>query len=111
MIICSVSSIVVGSGVGWVGVWQGGGGVKQRHLSVPNLLIIILILNNNNNSNNNDNNNNNNTNNIKIKENFINKFLNQFKFTINDQLMKDFARRFTKIKNISCKLLLLKKKH
>ena len=30
-----------------------------------------------------------------MKENFINKFLNKIKFTINDQLMKDFARRFT----------------
>ena len=28
-------------------------------------------------------------------ENFINKFLNKIKFTINDQLMKDFATRFT----------------
>ena len=43
-----------------------------------------------------------------MKENFINKFLNKIKFTINDQLMKDFARRFTTIKNISCRLVLLK---
>ena len=34
-----------------------------------------------------------------MKENFINKFLSKIKFTINDQLMKDFARRFTTINN------------
>ena len=34
-----------------------------------------------------------------MKENFINKFLNKIKLTINDQLMKDFAKRFTTIKN------------
>ena len=34
-----------------------------------------------------------------MKENFTNKFLNKIKFTINDQLMKDFATRFTNIKN------------
>ena len=45
---------------------------------------------------------------IIMKENFINKFLNKIKFTINDQLMKDFARRFTTIKNISYRLVLLK---
>ena len=47
---------------------------------------------------------------LTMKENFINKFLNKIKFTINDQLMKDFAGRFTTIKNISCRLVLLKKK-
>ena len=31
-------------------------------------------------------------------ENFINKFLNKIKFTINDQSMKDFAACFTTIK-------------
>ena len=31
-------------------------------------------------------------------ENFINKFLNKIKFTINDQSMKDFATRFITIK-------------
>ena len=30
-------------------------------------------------------------------ENFINKFLNKIKFTINDQSIKDFATRFTTI--------------
>ena len=44
-----------------------------------------------------------------MMENFINKFLNKIKFTINDQLIKDFATRFTTIKNIWCRLVLFKR--